>query len=168
MLKIFNDLQPFFEDNYRRISVREYARIRKISPPASSSLLQSLKKEGLLNTAEERNYIYYWANKESSLFIGLSRAYWRERLAGPIAHLQQELLNPVIVLFGSFSKAEVNPNSDTDLAIFTASKKKINLSEFEKKFKRKFQVFVFKDQKTVSSKELLNNIHNGFILSGRW
>ena len=57
MLTIFNNLKPFFEDNYRRISVREYARIIKISPPSASKLLNNLEKEGLL-TKEKKNYTY--------------------------------------------------------------------------------------------------------------
>jgi len=64
MLKIFNDLEPFFRDNYQRINVREYARIRKMSPPSASALLSNLEKEGLLNVEKEKNYIYYHANRE--------------------------------------------------------------------------------------------------------
>ena len=64
MLEIFDNLKPFLEDNYRRFNVREYARIRGISAPTASVLLSRLNKEGLLNREEERNYIYYFANKE--------------------------------------------------------------------------------------------------------
>ncbi len=42
MLKIINNLKPFIEDNYRRISVREYARIQKISDVKSDELLNSI------------------------------------------------------------------------------------------------------------------------------
>lgn len=168
MLEIFNKLQPFFEDNYRRINVREYARLAKISPPSASKLLSELEKEGLLKREEEKNYIYYLANKESPLFVKLSRAYWHEKLKDITNFLEQQLVSPVIILFGSFAKAEINPNSDIDLAVFTASKKKIELATFEKKLKRKIQIFVFKDREDVKSRDLLNNILNGIILSGSW
>ena len=54
MLEIFNKLKPFFEDNYKRISVREYARMQNISPPNASQLLNNLEKEGLLKKEEDR------------------------------------------------------------------------------------------------------------------
>ena len=35
MLNIINNLRPFIEDCYRRISVREYSRLLKVSPPTA-------------------------------------------------------------------------------------------------------------------------------------
>ena len=48
MLNIINNLKPFIEDSYRRINVREYSRLMKISPPTASKTLFELSKEGLL------------------------------------------------------------------------------------------------------------------------
>ncbi|MEK6841083.1 MAG: nucleotidyltransferase domain-containing protein [Nanoarchaeota archaeon] len=170
MLKIFNDLEPFFLDNYRRINIREYARIRKISAPSASTLLNNLENEGLLNKEVERNYVYYFANNKSELFINLSRIYWliTFRKVGLIEHLEKELINPLIILFGSFCKAELKNDSDIDLAIFTISNKIINIKKFEDKLKRKVQLFVFKNKEEVKNKELLNNILNGFIIASGW
>ena len=173
MLKLFNDLRPFFEDSYRRINVREYGRIRKISPPSASTLLNSLNKEGLLNREEERNFIYFTANKENSLFIALSRAYWciRFEKIGLISHIKQRTVNPLIILFGSFSKAEIKSDSDIDMAIFTPSKKPLNYTHvviWEDMLKHKMQLFAFKNREEIKNKELLNNILNGFTVSGSW
>ena len=170
MLKIFNDLEPFFNDCYRRINVREYARIRNISPPTASTLLESLKQDGLLNKEEDRGYNYYFANKESKIFIDLSRNYWYQRFKEIklTEYFDKELIAPLVILFGSLSKAEVNENSDIDIAIFTSSKKELHLEKFKKKLKRKIQVFVFKNENEVKNKDLLKNIHNGFIISGAW
>ena len=170
MLKIFNDLKPFFEDNYRRINVREYARIQKISPPTASSLLQNYLKEGLLKKEEEKQYLYYFANKESSLFVDLSRIYWKVVLenSGFIKALSEKFISPVIILFGSLSKAEVKENSDIDMAVFTATRKELDLKEFERKLKRNIQLFIFKDREYIKNKELLNNILNGYRLRGNW
>ncbi len=170
MLKIFNDLGSFFKDNYRRINVREYARIRGISPPSASTLLQKLEKEGLLIREDERNYTYYAANKESGLFIDLSRAYWRQifEKSGLVTYLEKELAKPTIILFGSFSKGEVKEGSDIDLAIFTPTHKQLDFQAFQKKLGRKIQLFTFKAREEVKSRELLNNILAGYILSGDW
>ena len=170
MLSVFNDLKPFFEDNYRRISVREYARMAKISPPSASKLLNSCSKEALLNREKEKNYIYYVANKENKVFIELSRIYWFQRFenSGLIEHLRKEFLVQVIVLFGSFSKAEIRAGSDVDIAIFNATTKAPRMNNFEKKLGRKIQLFIFKSKEEVENKDLLSNILNGFILLGGW
>jgi predicted nucleotidyltransferase len=166
MLKIINDLAPFFEDCYRRINVREYAKIIKISPPTASQLLSSYHKENLLSKEIYKNYILFYANKQSKQFIDLSRIYWNQKLLELIHHLQKNLTNPTIILFGSLSKAETKSDSDIDLAIF-AHKKQLNLNSFEKKLKRKIQSFFFKSIKDIKNKELKNNILNGYLLRGR-
>ncbi len=169
MLKIFNDLELFFIDSYRRINIREYARLKNISPPSASKLLKMFEKEGLLVREEDKRYINYFANKNSRQFVELSKIYWFLQLkkTGLLDHIEKELVIQVCVLFGSFSKAEIKKESDIDLAIFTPSKKAINLEKFERKLKRKIQLFVFKNREEIS-KELLNNILNGFILLGGW
>ena len=168
MLEIFNTLQPFFEDNYRRINVREYARLRKISAPTASKILANLKNEGILKEEEDRQFRYYFANKDSALLVELSRIYWRLNLkkSGLLELLNKAFLSPVIILFGSMSKAEVKQGSDMDLAMFTPTKKEIKVEKYEKLLKRKIQIFIFPSIADVKNKELLNNILNGQGISG--
>ncbi|MBI3190538.1 nucleotidyltransferase domain-containing protein [archaeon] len=166
MLKIINDLEPFFGDCYARISIRQYSRLMKITPPTASTLLKYYEKEGLLLKKKDRNYIMFHANKGSQVFICLSRVYWSHILRDLAEFVEKKTVSPSIVLFGSLSKAEVKPDSDIDLAIFTHSKK-IDLSYFEKKLKRKIQVFWHASVSDICSKELSNNIMNGHILAGR-
>jgi len=166
MLKIINDLEPFFEDCYRRVNVREYAKIMRISPPTASKLLSSYNAKNLLLRGTYKNYILFYANKENKDFIDLSRIYWRHELKGLVHFMETKLTNPAIILFGSLSKAEVKPDSDVDLAIF-AYKKELDIRAFEKKIKRKIQMFWFESIKDVENKELANNITNGYVLRGR-
>jgi len=166
MLNIINDLKPFIEDCYRRINVREYAKIIHVSPPTASKLLVSYHTEGLLQRDMYKNFIFFYANKESRDFVDLSRIYWRYRLKEVIVYMEKKLTNPVIILFGSLSKAETKQDSDVDLAVF-AYKKELNIREFEKKFKRRIQIFWFKSTKDIKNKELANNIVNGYSLGGR-
>lgn len=170
MLKIVDNLKPFFENNYRRINVREYARLQNISPPTASKLLEGFYREGFLKKEPEKNYIYYFANKESHLFIDISRIFWKLELekAGLIEFFEKNLLNPVIILFGSLSKAEAKLDSDVDIAVFTATKKELNLKDFEKKLKRGIQLFMFHKREDVKNKALLNNMLNGYNLIGDW
>jgi len=166
MLNIINNLKPFFEDCYRRINVREYSRLMSKSPPTASKLLAHYKSLGMLLSDKDRNYIFYYADKNSRDFIDLSRIYWRNKLSKVIEYLNKELLNPGVILFGSLSKAEVKIDSDIDLCIFSP-KKKINLDNFEEKFKRKIQIFFYNSLKDINNQELKNNIYNGYILNGR-
>lgn len=170
MLEIFNNLEPFFKNNYRRINVREYARIQKISPPSSSKNLEKFHMENLLEKEKERNYIFYVANKKNPIFISLNQIYWCQqfRKIGLLAYLEQEFMMPIIILFGSFAKAEITENSDIDIAIFSDTKKKIDLSIFEKKIGRRIQIFYFQRREEIKNKELFNNILNGFKIGGNW
>lgn len=168
MLKIINNLKPFFEDCYRRINIREYAKIMKISPPTSSKLLFDYYKKGLLKKQEYRNYIFYYANQESKQFIDLSRIYWSYKLEKLTDFIDKELINPAVVLFGSTAKAEVKENSDIDIAVFSSGE--INLKDvknFESELNRKIQIFEFNSLKNIKNKELMNNIINGYILRGK-
>ena len=164
MLKIINDMRPFFENCYARISVRQYARLRKISPPTASVLLKMYEKEGLLINEKDRTYIMFCANMESSDFIMLSRIYWQQKLHELIEFIEEGSPNSV-VLFGSLSKAETRPESDIDLAVFGGEK--MDVERFEKHLKRPIQVFWFDSLRNIKDRELTKNIVNGHIVSGR-
>ncbi|MDI3473799.1 MAG: hypothetical protein PWR30_122 [Candidatus Woesearchaeota archaeon] len=169
MLKIINDLWPFFEDNYRRIHVREYARIQKISPPTSSKILEELYKEKLLKKEIDRGYFFYYANRDSYLFIDLQRIYWRMKLreVGLIDYILKERLNPVIILFGSIAKAEAKKDSDIDLAVFSVSNRQINPEKFQKRLKKEIHILSFKSLDEVPD-NLKQNILNSYIIEGQW
>ncbi|MFA5993203.1 MAG: nucleotidyltransferase domain-containing protein [Candidatus Pacearchaeota archaeon] len=165
MLNIINNLKPFFEDCYRRINVREYSRLMKISPPTASKILSEFNKEGLLLTEKDRNYIFYYANKTDRVFIDLSRIYWKIRLDQLVKFLDKNLTNPTVILFGSLSKAETKNDSDIDLCIIS-HKKELHLKSFEDNLKRKIQLFFFDSIEDIK-KELATNIINGYVLQSR-
>ena len=166
MLKIINNMRPFFEDCYSRIGVREYARLMLITPPTASSLLKTYEKEGLLLKEKDRNYILFYANNDSNAFIILSRLYWQHVLSELTSYIEANTINPTVILFGSLSKGEAKQDSDIDIAIF-ASKKTLDFAVFEKKLKRKIQIFWHISINEIGSKELANSIINGHILAGR-
>lgn len=169
MLKIIDNLRPFFEDNYRRIHIREYARIQEVSPPTSSKTLEGLYNEGLLKKEIDRGYFFYYANRDSYLFIDLQRIYWRMKLieVGLVDYIIKERLDPLIILFGSIAKAEAKKDSDIDLAVFSVSKKQINSEKFQKRLKKEIQILSFKSLDEVPD-NLKQNILNGYIVEGQW
>ncbi len=170
MFKIVNNLTPFFEDNYRRISVREYAQLIHVSPATASKVLEDYHKENILKKEKDKMYIHYFANKEERLFRELLRIHWRQKLekSGLLDYFKKEFATPVVILFGSCVKAEVGPHSDIDIALFTLAKKEFDRDLFEKKLKREIQFFLFSSRDAVKNKDLLDNILNGEIILGAW
>ncbi len=166
MLNIINSLKPFIEDCYRRINVREYSRLMKVSPPTASKILSEFNKEELLLIEKDRNYIFYYANKNNKIFTDLSRIYWKTKLNALINFLDENLTNPTIILFGYLSKSETKEDSDIDLCVI-GHKKELNLKNFENNLKRKIQLFFFSSIEDIKNRELANNIINGCILKGR-
>ncbi|MBI5060836.1 MAG: nucleotidyltransferase domain-containing protein [Candidatus Aenigmarchaeota archaeon] len=69
-----------------------------------------------------------------------------------------------IIVFGSYSRGEDQSGSDIDIAIIT--KKRINVStvEFEKRLKRKINIYEI--QIKHAEKEFLNTLANGIVLYG--
>src|SRR3989338_10440082 len=115
MLKIFHLLENFFKDVYREVSVREYAKEIKLSPPTASKILKEFEKENLLLSAKKGIYIYFRPNKDGILFHGLAKLYWQNILFNETAELHKQALFRKIVLFGSLAKTENTLNSDVDL-----------------------------------------------------
>ncbi len=160
MLKIFNELKPFFEDCYRDISVRQYAGIINISPPTASKTLKELEKENLLISENKGIYIYFRANRENFVFKQLIRIYWYQLLS----HLTEEIYELIaykrIILFGSLTKAENTLKSDLDLYLESESRE-INTLNIEKKLKRKVQLHFINSMK---NENLKKNIEQGVII----
>lgn len=167
MLKIINKISPFFEDNYREIHVREYAKLIQVSPPTASKILQNFLSQKLLTKEVDKEYHMYTANRDSDLFRDLQKTYWKQKLKPLIKHFDKETINPLIILFGSVSKAEIREDSDIDIVVFTSSRKNISVNKFEKQLGRDIQVFLFKQFEDVPN-NLQKSILNGFVLKESW
>lgn len=167
MLEILNKLAPFFEDSYRSISVREYAKLVKISPPTASKILKEFTKEEYLQQRAERKHLFFTLNIENKVIIDLCKLYWKQKLQKLSQEFQAKLTGASGILFGSLAKAEAKPNSDIDIAIFAPEKKPIDLKPFEKHLGRKISLYWFKSLSDVKNEHLRNNILNGVVLFGR-
>ncbi len=165
MLGILNTLSPFFEDCYREVGVREYARLAGISPPTASKLLSQCEREGLLIRSVFRRHHLYRADRGSRDFIVLSRLYWQMKLRPLLDHLREELLAAPVILFGSLSKAEVRKQSDVDLLVL-AEEQALGLSGFERKLGREIQVFFAECLDDVKNRDLAAGMANGHVLEG--
>ena len=69
-------------------------------------------------------------------------------------------------MFGSYSKATDDKESDIDICIISKIKKEFNVKDYEKKLNREISLHHFEDIKGAKNKGLINSICNGIVLSG--
>lgn len=157
----------FFTNPTSKLRVREIERLLKLSLPSVIRYSKELQKENILTTIKIGNVVFYTGNRADNNFI-LEKKLFNIKLVydfGLIEFLKIELNNPVIILFGSYSKGEDTENSDIDLYIQTPSKKEISIKKFEKVLKRNIQIIKHKSIFDIKNLNLSNNIVNGIILN---
>jgi len=170
MFKKLNIIKIFFEEPSREFNVREVARILKISPATASKDLGNLVKQGLLKLRKERIFHLYRANLENDSYKDFKLFYNIKKIKdlGLIDALNKYYLKPAIVLFGSASKGEDTETSDLDLVVVSEKTKEFpKLKNFERKIRKKIQLFRVKNINELRNKHLMNNVLNGIVLQGR-
>lgn len=160
MLKILNELALFFDDVYREVSVRVYAREVKISPPTASKLLKEYEKEELLVSNKKGIYIYFRANREGYIFRQLAKLYWFSLLYPLTKKIHEDIAYKRIILFGSLIKAENTLSSDVDLYLET-QERKIDVLNIQKALKKDIQLHFVN---SIKNKYLKKNIEDGIII----
>jgi len=170
MFKEFNNLSLFFEEPNREFNVREYSRLMKISPATASKILQDFYKKEILNERKDRMLKLYKSNLDSDFYRDLKVFYNIRKLKDSdlIPQLNNFYLKPTIVLFGSASFGMDNENSDWDMLVISEKKEDfIDLKKFEKKLKRKIQMFNVRKVNDLGSENLINSVLNGIVIQGR-
>jgi len=170
MFKNLNILKLFFEEPTKEFNVREVARILKISPATASKELKNLEKKGVLKERKERLLNLYKANLEDSLYRDTKIFYNLRKIkdSGLLKELNRFYLKPTIVLFGSCAHGIDTETSDFDLLIVSEKTKEFpNIKKFEKKIKRRIQLFIVKDIKDLKNEHLINNVLNGITVQGK-
>ena len=150
-----------------KLRVRQIERELKLPLPSIIRYCRELEKEGILRKESVSGISTYSADRASKKFLTAKRLFNIKLVfeSGLIEHLVKEYFNPVIVLFGSYSKGEDVEDSDIDLYVETQKKQEFNLQKFEKILKRKIQVFNYRNIREVPNPHLSNNIINGIALN---
>lgn len=160
--------QHFFTNPNDKLRVRELERKLKMPLPSVIRYVKELQKENILTVNKIGNTVFYIASRAHKEFIiekklsNLKQIYF----CGLIEYLIEEFSNPLIILFGSYSKGEDIESSDIDIFIQTRSRKKISINLYETKLGRKIQLFTFESIGSIPNKNLANNILNGITLNG--
>lgn len=159
--------EHFLTNPTSKLRVRNIEKTLKLPLPSVIRYCKELRTEGILTTINIENVTFYTAERANKIYRLEKKLFNLKSIynSGLIEYLKTELSNPVIVVFGSFSKGEDTETSDIDLYIETASKKEINLKKFEKILQRKIQVFRHKNIHEIKNGNLSNNIINGITLN---
>ncbi len=168
--KLIKLLKLFLEEPTREFNVREVARLLRISPATASKELKLLVKEGLLKERRERMLKLYRANLESDFYRDIKVFYNIRKIkdSGLIEELNNFYLKPTIILFGSCADGMDTETSDIDLLIISEKTEEFpNIKKFERKLKRRIQLFVIKEIKDLKNEHFINNILNGIVIQGR-
>lgn len=161
-------MEYFFLNPTLKIRVRQLEKKSKLSLPSIIRYCSELEKQGMLKKTKTDNVIFYSADRISRSYLLEKKLFNIKQLhySGLIEHIIRELSNPLIIVFGSYSKGEDIENSDIDLYTETLSNKEINLKKYEDKLQRKIQIFRYKNIQSVKNIHLANNIINGILLNG--
>lgn len=159
--------EHFFVHPSSKLRVRQMERKLGLSLPSVIRYCKELEKEDILKKVETSGIVFFTSHRESEKFLLEKRLFNIKSIfdSGLISYLIKEYSNPVIILFGSYSKGEDIEESDIDLYIETPSKKEVKLEKFENILKRKIQVFKNKHISDMDNRHLVNNIVNGITLN---
>jgi len=166
-------LRPFFEYPHKGQTIRGLAKAAKINHTTVRKYLIYYVKLGLLVKKQTVPYLTFTVNVSSKKYINLKLYYNLEliRESGLIEKMEKTYDYPPIVLFGSYSKAENDENSDIDICIVSDIKKEFDILELEKKWFKRISIHQFTKKSWEEAKEknpeLINNIANGITLSGQ-
>lgn len=158
----------FFIHPTKKLRVRQIEREVNVPFPSAVRYTKELKKEGILKEIEISGIKLFAAARTRKEFLLEKKLFNIRQIheSGLIKHFIEEYSNPTIVLFGSYERAEDTEESDIDLYIETPKKEIKKLERFEKKLKRKIQIFSYKKIQDIKNKELANNIINGVKING--
>jgi len=174
MDKIISILAPFFEQPFTSFHIREIAKKTKINHTTiRQHLLKLAKEEYLLHNKNTYPYDTYIANHTSSKFHNLKLFFNLEKIrkSNLLEKINKAYDKPLIILFGSYAKAQDDEKSDIDLAILTPITKEMTFLDCEKIINRKISLHLYTPQLWETTKKknpyLINNMCNGIILSGQ-
>jgi predicted nucleotidyltransferase len=157
-------LEIIFKFPTTGFTIRELARLTKLSPPTVSTIIKILEKKQLVEIKKEKIQYKVFGNLESDYYKDIKKIYNIFSLIALKNFLIREFNPNLIIVFGGYSRGEDIENSDIDIFVETSLKKELKLEEFEKRLNRKIHLIV--DELKNLPKELRKNIFNGIILWG--
>lgn len=156
-------LEVFFQEPTNLHFMREISKRIKLAPTSVRNNIKDMLKTNLIVKKHARPFDGYVANRDNDLFLFYKRVYNLYSLYELKQHIIHILYPKSIILFGSYSRGEDIESSDVDILVISSAKKELNISEFEKKLKRKINIMVINDLSKLD-KSIQEKIKEGIIL----
>lgn len=163
-------IKEFFENPDKSFHIRELSRKLDKNHMTVRKKLIELKQEQYLKKEKTNLYETYKANKNKK-FYNLKLYYNLEKIRKSkiIDKINEEYDYPQIILFGSYSEAKDDENSDIDICLITNVKKEIELKKFKTKLNKNVDLRIFSEKEweklIKNNASLANNIIRGITLS---
>src|SRR3989339_697604 len=162
--KTHSILNLFFTEPTKEFSFREIAKLAEIGSSSAKKGLEELTSLRLVLADKGRYTHSYKANRENRQFK-LAKTYATlVAFEEAVRKIDDSCMPSCIVLFGSAARGEDTEQSDIDLFV-QAKAKALSLAKEEKILQRTLHILFEPDIKLIS-RELLNNLANGIVLSG--
>lgn len=152
----------FFIEPTKVHFIKEISRRISLSPTSVKLHVETLKKEGLIESVASEPFNGFRALRENPEFI------FEKKISNLIELKDSEIIEELkekypksIILFGSYSKGEDIESSDIDLFVDSNSFSP-NFEKFEKKLNKKIHIIFKKD----ANESLISSINQGIILFG--
>lgn len=158
-------LEVFFQEPTAIHFIKEISKKVNIAPTSIRQNIKQLLNEGLILPKKSKPFNGYVANRDKDDFIFYKKIYNFSSLKELKDFIYNNFYPKLAVVFGSYSLGEDIETSDIDILIISKSKKKIDLSKFEKELKREINIIVLNDIKKLD-KFIIKKVYNGFVLCG--
>ncbi|MBI2136263.1 nucleotidyltransferase domain-containing protein [Candidatus Woesearchaeota archaeon] len=163
-------LELFFNESSKHWHFEEIVKKSRLSRDKVNKWLKKFMDEGIIMKVEETGKLpYYISNFSQPSYKNRKKLYalnlfYRKGLLNHLTALDKA---QTVILFGSFSRADWNTESDIDIFIY-GKDDEFEQGKYQKLLKREIQTFTCKDKKELSKfrEGVLKNILNGYIVKG--
>ncbi len=164
----FNIIEQFFYSGLNRVQTSKIIQKTGYDFKTVKKYLKSLIKLHLIKEYKDLNIPTYEANYRNKFFLNIKRQKMLNDIFinGLPQYLNKKLGDTACIIFGSCTRGDYYENSDLD--IFVQSKRiKLDLNKYEKKLKRKINLFFEEEWKNLNEGMKTSLLNDGIAINGR-
>lgn len=164
----FNIMEQFFYSGLNRLQTSRIIQKTGYDFKTVKKYLKDLSKFDLIMEHKDLNIPTYEANYRNKFFLNIKREKFLSDIfiSGLPNYLNKKLGDTPCILFGSCIRGDYYEDSDID--IFIQSKKtKLDFSSYEKKLKRKINLFFEEKWQTLNDGMKTGLLNDGIAINGR-
>src|SRR3989344_4802640 len=159
-------LEVFFQEPTKIHFIREIGKKIGLAQTSARIHIKKLLEEGLIIKKKAHPFDGFVANRDSEKFIHFKQSYNLYSIFEIKKRIVEEIYPKCLILFGSYNCGEDIETSDIDFLVISKVKKNIDVSDLEKKLKRKINILFIKDVNVLDF-NLKENLKKGLVLYGR-